>query len=396
MDTKSLKFSVPTNWQEDLLPRLEKKCVFEVYGSLPRDIIGGGRASVVLPHVSKKNAVGYIKKVHQSGLEFNYLLNATCMDNLEWSISWHKKFRNFMDYLVKSGVDKVTVSIPYLLELVKENYPQLKISVSVQAGTQNLRQAKFWESLGADEITLFMDINRDFGLLRQIRKHVTLKLKLILNLACLYGCPFYHYHANLNSHASQKGHPSKSFMIDYCSLRCRLIKFCSPEELMRSRWIRPEDIKVYEDLGIDSLKFVNRDMKTEAICLIVNAYTQRSYKGNLFDLFSSPSKNLAGYRADFRKILYFFKPFRINIFKFFKARKLFSEEKIYINNSRLDNFLSFFINNDCSKLSCDECLYCKDKADEVINFTESSQEEYKKNYKEFLDNLIKGAFFRYL
>lgn len=389
-----LRFSVPTNFQRNLISSLKKENIEELYGKLSRDIIGGGRASAVLPFVSKRELAQHILEAHKNGLRFNYLLNSTCLNNLEWSASWQSSFRKFLDYLIKSGVDKVTVSIPYLLELIKSEHPQLEVSVSIQAGINSLQRVKFWQDLGADEIALFMDINRNFSLLEKIRKETDCKLKLIANLFCLYGCPFYHYHANLQSHASQDSHPSKGFVIDYCTLRCRLIRLTNPEEFIRSRWIRPEDINIYEELGIDTLKFVNRDMKTEAISLIVDAYTRRGYEGNLLDLFSDPSKSITGYRLNFQKAKYFFKPFRVNLPKLYKAKEFLNADKVIIDNRKLDGFIQHFLNNDCSLKSCQECKYCGKIASQVVKIPSGYQRTYQEKYKNFLVNLIGGELFR--
>ena len=390
-----IKFCVPTNWQDDLISGLRKDSIEELYGKLPQDVVGGGRASAVLPSVSKKKLANHILDMHKEGIRFNYLLNSTCLDNLEWSMSWQRRFRKFLDYLVKSGVDKVTVSIPYLLEVIKKKYPQLEVCISVHTGINFLRRAKFWQDLGADEVTLFMDINRDFPLLKQIRSHIKCKLRLIANLACLYGCPFYHYHANLQSHASQGLHPSRGFVLDYCTLRCRFIRLMRPEEFIRSRWIRPEDVKTYEEIGIDSLKFVNRDMKTEAICLIVDAYTRRSYKGNMLDLFSDPSKSLTGYRLSPNKVKYFLRPFRVNIFKLYKAKDLFGKDDVYIDNKGLDGFLRHFLENDCSLRPCEDCNYCRQTAERVIRIGAEYKNIYSKRCEDFLGDIVKGGLFRY-
>lgn len=37
-------FSVATNWQEELLDRLDKSKIIEIYAKLNSDCIGGGRA----------------------------------------------------------------------------------------------------------------------------------------------------------------------------------------------------------------------------------------------------------------------------------------------------------------------------------------------------------------
>ncbi len=44
------------------------------------------------------------------------------------------------------------------------------------------------------------------------------------------------------SHASQAGHPSGGFLLDYCFLRCTRMKLADPVNYIRSDWIRPEDL----------------------------------------------------------------------------------------------------------------------------------------------------------
>lgn len=392
-----MKFSVPVNWQDGLIAKINKKDVEELYGKLDADFVGGGRASSVVTPVSKKKAAAYIKEAHKNDLKFNYLLNAACMDNREWQRRGQKKLKDILSWLISVKVNSVTITIPYLLELIKKQYPQLKVCVSTQAGVDTIERAKYWVDLGADEITLsFVDVNRNFHLLREIRKNVKCKLKLIANLDCLYQCPFYKYHANLNSHASQSGHFTRGFMIDYCYLNCSYKRLKNPVEFIRSPWIRPEDIHYYKDIGIDKIKFVNRAMTTEKICLVVNAYTDRHYDGNLLDLFSAPAKNIAHTRSDcFRKLKYFLRPFSINLFRLYKGRELFLNREVYIDNRALDGFLEHFLKEDCCLKSCESCGYCKDAAKKAVKISPGYQNNSIRRYKDFLDDLTSSRMFKY-
>jgi len=392
-----MKFSVPVNWQDDLIIKIRKRDVEELYGKLNADFAGGGRASSVIPYISKKKVAAYIEEVHKNGLKFNYLLNAACLDNREWLRRGQKKLRDLFDWLINIKVDSITVTIPYLLEVIKKQYPQFKVCVSTQAGVDTIKRAKYWVDLGADEITLsFVDVNRNFQLLREIRKNVKCKLKLIANLDCLYQCPFYKYHANLNSHASQSNHFTRGFMIDYCYLNCSYRRFMDPVEFIRSPWIRPEDIRYYEDIGIDKIKFVNRAMSTERICLVVNAYTDRHYDGNLLDLFSAPSKNIVHKESNwFRKLKYFFRPFSINLFRFYKGKQLFLDRQVYIDNRALDGFLEHFLKEDCYLKSCEACGYCKDVTKKAVKISSVYQNDSIRKYKDFLDDLISSKMFKY-
>lgn len=392
-----MKFSVPTNWQKDLVSNIRVDCIEDLYGQLASDFIGGGRASYALPSISKKNVIAQIQEIHKNGMRFNYLLNASCLDNKEWTASGQKRIRKFLDWLVEIKVDIVTVTIPYLLELIKRQYPNLKVYVSTLAGVNSIERAKYWEDLGADGIGLFgQDVNRDFALLKQIRKEIKCQLFLIPNNSCLYRCPFFIYHGILTSHASQIDHRTKGYMIDYCRISCDYKKIAEPINLIRADWIRPEDIHYYEDIGIDKIKLVDRSMTTERIKLIVQAYTERFYDGNLLDLFPFPSRSIAFLNSNpFHKVRYFFRPFSVNLFKLIKGKSLLGEDiKIYIENRKLDGFLEKFLKESCNLKSCRECSYCEDIAKEVVKIDHTYYQNTITNYRSFLDSIISSEIFR--
>jgi collagenase-like PrtC family protease len=398
-----MRFSVPTNWQEDLIPKIRKDSVEELYGKLHTDFVGGGRSSYLLPHISKKTAASHIQEAHKNGLKFNYLLNAMCLNNLEWTASGQRKLRFLLDWLAEIGVNCVTVSIPYLLELVKKRYPQLKVCVSTQPEVDGVRRAVYWQDLGADKITLStIDVNRDFRLLKQIRKSVKCKLQLIANLWCLQGCYLHPYHCVLLDHSSQKCHPSsKWFKIDYCYLSCNHIRLKNPVEFIRSEWIRPEDVHYYEEIGIDELKFVDRLMTTDAISLIVNAYTDRYYNGNLLDLFYSPAKLIKYQKVGFlRKLRHIPRRLFTKSSKPFRLANLYYDARagIYVDNQALNGFLERLLEEDCRLKSCEECKYCDEIAGKSVkidpNYRKKILEEYRRFFNEVFSERISGHVYK--
>ncbi|MFH1127838.1 MAG: U32 family peptidase [Candidatus Omnitrophota bacterium] len=395
-----MQFSVPTNWQSDLIPGLVWDEVSELYGKLAVDFVGGGRATAILDPVSLKKAFSHIDCAHKKGVKFNYLLNATCLGNRELTKSGQKQIAKLVDWLVKAGADSVTVSTPFMLRFIKKNFSFLKVNISVQENINSVRQAKMWYELGADKITLsVLDVNRNFSLLKQIRAAVKCQLQLIANLKCLLGCPSYKYHANINSHASQSKHMLKGYLIDYCTLKCNFIRISQPVEYIKSLWIRPEDVHHYEKIGIDSLKFVGRQMQTGSIHNIVKAYSKREYDGNLLDLLSSPRKSITigGKKifSYFNKFKYFFRPQYVSLFRIQKARNLFPQEKIFIDNRLLDGFLEYFLENRCDFTCKPSCNYCYTIAEKVIKIDPAYQEKFKERLENFLNDLYTGQAFYY-
>lgn len=390
-----MRYSIPTNWQDDLIDGLIPGDNFELYGKLKDDIIGGGRPSAILPYVSPDKAKRHIQAAHQKGFCFNYLLNGTCLDNIQYLQSQKKDILEMLSWLVSIEVDSVTISSLYLYRLIRKYAPRLNIYVSVQENINNEFQIKRWDEMGVDKITLsVLDINRNFPLLKNMRKKIKCDLQLIANLKCLLGCHAHSYHSNLNAHSSQSHHKLKGYLIDYCTLRCNYIRLSNPVEFIKSLWIRPEDVHYYEEIGINWLKLVGRQMNSENIHRIFKAYNQRRYDGNLLDLLSSSQKYF-----DYKKLKfifkYFFRPQYINVLNLLQARNIFKEEGIFIDNRGLDGFLEYFWKEKCNFTCGQQCNYCQEVADRVIVIDHKYQERIIRNNRIFLNNLINGRMFNY-
>jgi len=403
-----IRLTIPINWQEDYFERIDFNNVEEVYGKLKFDLFGGGRSPLSLPHVSKFRLRGSIRTLHARNVRFNYLINATCLDNQEITATGFRAIRKFLDWLVSMGVDSLTVSLPFLLQVIKKHYPGLKVTVSTQVRVDCLERAKYWEELGADSIVLsYVDLNRNARELARIVKHCSCGLQLIANLICRTRCPFVGLHGNFNAHASQAGHRCGGFALDYYSLFCMARMFSDPREVMRSCWIRPEDLVLYEKIGIQKIKLVERGMTTEALSAIVSAYTARSYSGNFMDLIPTMSKYLYFSQGDLsRKLKPLFHPRKLNVSKLWGVYKIFEGLRenadyyknfgLYIDNRKLDGVVEHLIATDCSGTSCDACNYCAGVSKEAIAVL-GDQATHLKNVSSLsllLDRLVAGYYFQ--
>lgn len=397
-----MEFSVPTNWQKGLVSGLMSKNVKgeikEVYGKLALDDVGGGRTASTLAFVSAKEAEKHIKRLRNKGFRFNYLLNAVCMDNLEFTRPGQKKLRRLLDWLVKIGIDSVTVANPYLMIWIKKNYPFISITVSVMANVDSINRAKFWEGLGADKIAFpGPTVNHNFSLIKLLRKSIKCKIQLIANTACICNCPTYINHALMNTHASQSWHRCRGYMFDYCLIMCRLRRLEKPVLFIRSDWIRPEDISSYEKLGIDSIKLIDRRLPTDMILKIISAYLNRSYQGNLIDLFPIfQGKTFTTHKGWIKKFFYLVIPLSMNPIKILKFSKLLSRMEIFIDNTQLDDFLRN-MPEECDLTSCDTCGYCRAIANRVVKINGDYLKNMLTQYKEVIDVLFKdGLSFTFL
>ncbi|MDD5773312.1 MAG: U32 family peptidase [bacterium] len=330
-----MRLSIPTNWDNKLIENLSSLPIHNYYAKLQEDVVGGGRPAASIPHVTRQKVKEHIKLIHENKALFNYVLNAPCLGNTEYSPSYRKQIFQLLDWLTLIGVDSVTVTIPLLLEWIKKNFPSLKVSVSVFSHVDTINMAKMYENLGADEITITQQFNRDFNFLKSLRKNCKTDFQLIVNNACLFGCPFRRYHSNLNAHSSQIG--AKKLPLDYPVMRCTLLRFKYPSEIIRSPWVRPEDLVYYEKIGIDKFKLSGRTNTTEWITKTAKAYAGRKSPKNFAELLAVP--NAAG--SMFRKTI----PGAPDV-------------NLVIDNDTLPGFIKHFLNKSCSSLSCDKCLYC--------------------------------------
>ncbi len=387
-----MEFSIPTNWDSEIisgLVSLDKNTeVVEIYGKLASDEIGGGRTSSSLAFVTRNQAKRHINEAHKAGFKFNYLLNALCIDNLEFTRKGQKMISGLMDWVIKSGTDSVTVSNPYLAMWIKRNYPLVKIDVSAMANVDSPIRAKFWEDLGVNKITFpGQMVNRNYQLIGNIRKAIRCKMQLVANNGCLLNCPTYINHALMNSHASQSWHKCKGFVFDHHIIMCRANRLSNTTNLIRADWIRPEDVGFYKELGIDSIKLVDRRLPVDKILFIADVYLKRSYNGNLLDLFHTfQDKTYNAHKGWLGRMIYMFNPFTMNIFRVLSLSGLLSKLDIYIDNKKLDGFIEN-IPVGCNPDSCDACGYCGSIAEKEVKISAGYREEILSQYKKALNLL---------
>lgn len=324
-----MKMTVGFNGDLDLIPKLAKYPVDSIFTKMTKDILGGGRSSFILGQIDMDHIKKVVKTANDHNIKMIYLLNSACQSNFELTRSYNNELVEFIGDLHKIGVRHVVVATPYMLDLVKQNFPDIHVSVSVFAIIDNAHKAKFWEERGADCLIIAPNINRNFDEIKRIRAAVNCELEIFTNVTCLYQCPYAQFHANAVSHASTSKDKNKGFVIDYNVTNCSINKLTSPVEMIKGRWIRPEDISYYEELGIDLFKIADRQKPSDWMLNTVKAYGEQSYDGNLVDLLPFPM--IKGSKTDFEisnhaKTL--LKPKHVNIEVLKRYR---DKENVYVN-----------------------------------------------------------------
>lgn len=363
-----MKISLATNYENELIDQIKDYPVYEIYGKLKNDIVGGGRPDNDLADIEKTKFEDHVKKTRAVGIKFNYLLNGSCLANMEQDLEWQKKFINFLTYLSKIGVNALTVTNPFLLIFIKKHFKDaFSIRISTFACIDSYEKAKYWEDMGADYICVdFVKINRDFKTLKYMvdnLKHA--KIEILVTNSCLKNCPMIYTHTNALSHASSVNNIKSNEYQDWSLFYCQEQEAKDLSQYIKSPWVRPEDIKYYEAIGIEHFKITERGFPTSELVKRVKAYTERNYEGNLLDL-------IQGHGAVFNCINNSKKTVnsRIDIYNEIKRVRGLGvprefDRHIYIDNKKLDGFFDFFAKCKCNG-NCKNCGYCNKIAESVI------------------------------
>ncbi len=383
-----MKISLATNFDNDLIDQIKGYPVYEIYGKLKNDFVGGGRADNTLKSVDKKKFENHVKKVREAGIRFNYLLNGSCLANNEQDEEWRNNFIEFLKYLKSVGVNALTVTNPYVLMIIKKYFKNdFYIRVSTFACVDSYTKAKYWEDLGADYICAdFVKINRDFKTIEYIASHLKhAKLEILVTNSCLKNCPMIYAHTTALSHASSKKN-KKSKYEDWSLFFCQEKELNDPSEYIKSPWVRPEDLKYYEEVGVDHFKITERDFPTEELVKRLKAYCERKYDGNLLDLIQGHGVTEKGdLKLTKNKV-----ETQQEIYEEIKrvrglGKPRECERHIYIDNKKLDKFIDFFVKGNCSG-NCESCGYCKKISTKVIKENKEVVEYLKELYNKY-DNI---------
>jgi collagenase-like PrtC family protease len=346
-----MKLMLPTNWDPALLSRIAPLHPDYIYGSLPSEATM--RPSLVLAPVTEDQVASHVRQAAAYGIKTVYVMNATCLGNREYSEIGRGELLQKLQWVSDVGAAAVVTANPFVMELLRMNFPGLELHISVLAGVDDPRKAGFFEQMGAVVIHLDPQANRDFRRLRAIRRAVKCELSVVVNEGCMLSCPIRHYHSNTISHSRES--IAGRYHVDYCYYQCSLKRVRDLVEYMRSPWIRPEDAAIYEDLGIALFKIAGREKMEEGasshtdwIVATAEAYRDRRC--------SDVAKLLVGTQA---------------------PAPIFAEEaaslEIRIDSSKLDGFLRFFMDDRCT-LDCGRCDYCGQWARRAMRTTGESRE----------------------
>jgi collagenase-like PrtC family protease len=284
----ALEFSVPYNNDPETLTEIFKRKelngnrIREIYLSGPQEFAGSGRISQSL---GLDDFADTVARIHREGIRVNLLLNSIC-EGGDWYAP--EVLSRTMGYLKRVfeeyGVEAITMANPLYIREVKRRFPHVEICASVLSDIDGIHKAAIFRKAGAGVITPDVNINRKLRVMKNIREVTGVELKLMVNEGCLYRCPFRKFHFNYISHKSRNpGAGGAKSEDNVFSLNCIQLTKSDPSQLLKSGWIRPEDLRRYGEIST-FFKLVGRTSSRTMIVRSLEAYMRERWDGDLIEL----------------------------------------------------------------------------------------------------------------
>lgn len=362
------KFKLGYNFDNSLLSVIERlnaefsgqSVIDEVFGSIREHAWLAARPDFRLPDLSTSQLYSHVKACQDMGVVFNYTLNTInpgARSEIDKQKLWH-----LLDDLMACGVYRVTIANPLLMELVRElTGDYFEIEVSTVAHIDAVTQIQYLhEQYGLKKVCAGIHKNRAFRFLENAAKYCNdhdIELELLSNEFCASGGigkddnqPYTTHCAYRDScyqlHATDKTAKDTEMFNGYPMHHCMASRETDPVNWLRTRFIRPQDLHVYQNVGISKFKLSGRTGSLEYLEMIARAYMSEDFKGNLLALWKPLETITNG------------------------VNELDHKHVTYIPCDKLDGFLDHWSKRkwfDCATELCGTgCVLCHDWYDENL------------------------------
>ena len=161
-----------------------------------------------------------------------------------------------------------------------------------------------------------------------------------------------------------------------------------------SRWIRPEDLHVYEAMGVKEFKIIDRSRSTAWLLRATKAYASRRYDGNLLDILSLEMLgDPDGFHPDIeeqsrQRLIKLDREERRLMLRMFRLRERLFALKVTIDNAALSDFLRGFRSIPCAETFCDDCRYCHRYAERAVRYDRDETARLVAEIDELVDEFM--------
>lgn len=226
-----------------------------------------------------------LRDLRRLGVKLDLLFNANCYGERAISKSLENEICSIIAHLddIDCRPDIVTTTSLMIARTVKKYFSGTEVRASVNMRIGTTQAMGYVEEL-FDSFYLRRDLQRNIEYVKKVRRWCDRhgkKLCLLANSGCLRYCPGQTFHDNLIAHSSKAEEMNN--VSDWNPHVCRNL-YHNPEnyvEILKSTWIRPEDLSLYEGI-VDTIKLATRQHSHPR--MVIGAYGDGNFRGNLLDL----------------------------------------------------------------------------------------------------------------
>lgn len=352
--------TVAYNMDYDCLEKYKECGIDEIWAStnIPSSLFGSGRIFFDGEDkiVTFEELGSHFTQAKKLGIKTSFLFNSPCTGNKEFEKEGMLEIRDIAKFVNRYHVDFITLSQPFLIPVIRKLCPDTKIKISSHYNCNNIGKFEFLlDTLNVDVLIVSQFANKNFKLLREVTKRWDPgRFEIMCTYPCVSNCPYRLWHAQF------VGHGNNLTGEDYIPKEIYPCTFDIIHNLniaISAAFIRQEDLKFYQELGINKFKIGERKDTSEN-----NINTIKYYLNQMEPDFVPPS---------------LFRRFIDTIF-----------EKIDLK--AMDGFYEKFYNEECDgmKFNCNDCNHCLDYGEKVFKYKDDINLKRIPDNKEFFSNVF--------
>lgn len=358
-----IKFKLGYNFDGGLLRVIDelnmkfvgKAKVDEVYGSIRQHAWLAARPDFRLPDITMMQLREHVEACTRLGIVFNYTLNTINPGTREELLMRGLEIKQMLVQFKEMGIIRLTIANPLLIELVRDlTGDYFEIEVSTVAHVDAVTQIQYLhEKYSLKKVCVGIHKNRSFHWLKNANDYCSqhgIELEILANEFCANGganaSGGYTTHCAYRDscyqlHASDKTAADTRLFDGYPMHHCMASRDTHPANWLRTRFVRPQDLALYQEkTGISKFKISGRTGSLEYLEMVIEAYMNGEFKGNLLALWK-PLETITNGQSE-----------------------LDHEHGTEIPCDKLDGFLDKWVKSkrfDCADELCGTtCVYCED------------------------------------
>jgi collagenase-like PrtC family protease len=269
--------------------------ISSMYFPIPSNICGNGRSRNRVSSIEE--TINHIKLSHKYGVASYALMNSTTEGGHELTHTFEQQIRETLNTLMDAGLNGLVTNHPLICSWVdvlrRQKGYDFTIKIGLWSEVSYPRDVEVFSNFGADAFSVNFDLNRNFPMLEALRLCTPKKLILLANNGCIYRCPYRFFHRSLQSLYSrmsreeQQGIRSQFSYFELCGDYLK----SHPLDLIKTPFIRPEDVSIYLDMGFDEIKLSTRNHPYYVMRDVIKCYVEERYEGDICKLLFKHIKN---------------------------------------------------------------------------------------------------------